>query len=1405
MTIVDRSSEKSDLESVGCKRSGSLNFPGGDGNGMDSGCSSWGSGGPSSSDTPRVKTGGCMGPTPGATVNSSSADRPKEQVVLTSGDGIALPQKVLFPAERLSLKWNQVHRIGSGLQNLGNTCFLNSALQCLTYTAPLTNYMLSREHSKTCHEPGFCMMCTMQNHITQVFANSGNVIKPIGVLNELKRIAKHFRFGSQEDAHEFLRYTVDAMQKSCLPLNKLDRQTQATSFIHQVFGGYLRSRVKCFNCKAVSDTFDPYLDVALEIKTAPSITKALEQFVKPEQLDGENAYRCAKCKKMVPASKRFTIHRSANVLTISLKRFANYNGGKIAKDVRYAECLDLRPFMSQSHGEPQVYALYAVLVHSGFSCHAGHYYCYVKASNGQWYQLNDSSVLVSDIRSVLNQQAYVLFYIRSPDLKNGGDYNHTCRTPGPLSQLSPRPILTPRVNIGPRHTSTGFIGPQLPPHMAKNIFHVNGNGSLRDYPSGSKPSTSSDNSMGNTSYSPLATSSSHPLNRPTGIPDPAKRQKLSFFIGQGKQIRPSSSSYAQPSSSSQSTSDMSTPRDPRINGTPAVNRNGRGASFLVPYGQESSEESDQEGGSGLGNGTAKPHVNGRKGETVYGPVPRVLTLKTNGIGNGQATIHRNGTNSFSKLSQNGHHNIKHPEKIHGNGHAMSPGLGSSMSNGAEAHHSGPSKEVHCTTPSQASTSQGLHSADIDSRLSLTPEKKAKTHSGPLPRHAPSTAAKPPSTLADVGAKPLTDALRESSSNPGVLFLQPTPRSLSTPVLSGPGLGATKDLGAPHRGSGEDVRETQNSPAVGLYGQPSSRDGRDQMYSSDREETGGLNSSDREETGGLNPSDREETGGLNPSDREETGGLNPSDREETGGLNPSDREETGGLNPSDREETGGLDPSDREETGGLDSSDREETGGLDSSDREETGGLDSSDREETGGLDSSDREEKGGLDSSDREEKGGLDSSNREEKGGLDSSDREEKGGLDSSDREEKGGLDSSDREEKGGLDSSDREEKGGLDSSDREEKGGLDSSDREEKGGLDSSDREEKGGLNSSDRDRDRLYSSERDKDGEGDRYHRDRSRERNRDHDSDHYRHRRDHRDRDHHRSYRDRSLSRDRHRNWESEAFLSQRRYHPRERDRDRCHHHYHHRTSKDRKRDRREHSHHSHPHREEPHGRSRWRDEGKERCYYPSQETPLPTPLSSSTKPSQSLPVLSPALVKRPEPHREERKDSSEECRAKKPKKKKSKDRERHRENRTFDVNSSDRAADGSSSSKHNKSRRYDTDTEDEKSGGEIHSTQSPEGHRDPNAPREGRRASSSDDERASKKRRYQDDGYDNSYPKKRHRADDNDRSFSSRDGSPTAAPQNASHCHFNDLTGNDLGQPNGNSHECSTSGLYNDLRQ
>ncbi|XP_066237515.1 ubiquitin carboxyl-terminal hydrolase 36 isoform X1 [Saccopteryx leptura] len=355
-----------------------------------------------------------------------------EHVYESSGDGVPAPQKVLFPVEQLSLKWERVYRVGAGLHNLGNTCFLNSTVQCLTYTPPLANYLLSKEHARNCRQGSFCMLCVMQNHIVQAFANSGNAIKPVSFIRDLRKIARHFRFGNQEDAHEFLRYTIDAMQKACLNgYAKLDRQTQATTLVHQIFGGYLRSRVKCSMCKSVSDTYDPYLDVALEIRQAANIVRALELFVKPDVLSGENAYMCAKCKRKVPASKRFTIHRTSNVLTLSLKRFANFSGGKITKDVGYPEFLNIRPYMSQSSGQPVMYGLYAILVHSGYSCHAGHYYCYVKASNGQWYQMNDSLVHSSNIKVVLNQQAYVLFYLRIPGSKKSleGSISRTGSSP----------------------------------------------------------------------------------------------------------------------------------------------------------------------------------------------------------------------------------------------------------------------------------------------------------------------------------------------------------------------------------------------------------------------------------------------------------------------------------------------------------------------------------------------------------------------------------------------------------------------------------------------------------------------------------------------------------------------------------------------------------------------------------------------------------------------------------------------------------------------------------------------------------------------------------------------------------------------------------------------------------------
>ncbi|XP_012501331.1 PREDICTED: ubiquitin carboxyl-terminal hydrolase 17-like protein 6 [Propithecus coquereli] len=319
------------------------------------------------------------------------------------------------PRDKLLLTWKRPYGVGAGLCNVGNTCYMNAALQCLTYTPPLANCMLSQEHSLTCRRQKFCMLCTMQDHITRALQHPGNVFKPSHAL------AAGFHRYKQEDAHEFLMFTVAAMKKACLSGQKpLDGHSEDTTLIHKIFGGYWRSQIKCLHCHGISDTFDPYMDIALDIEAAPSVSQALQHLVKPEHLDGENAYHCGSCLKKVPASKSLNLHTASKVLILVLKRFSDITGNKIAKEVQYPECLDMRPYMSQQKGGPLLYLLYAVLVHAGRSCESGHYFCYVKAGNGQWWKMDDAKVIACDISSVLSQQAYILFYIQKSELERDG-------------------------------------------------------------------------------------------------------------------------------------------------------------------------------------------------------------------------------------------------------------------------------------------------------------------------------------------------------------------------------------------------------------------------------------------------------------------------------------------------------------------------------------------------------------------------------------------------------------------------------------------------------------------------------------------------------------------------------------------------------------------------------------------------------------------------------------------------------------------------------------------------------------------------------------------------------------------------------------------------------------------------
>lgn len=353
------------------------------------------------------------------TLNSTETQRPGANPGLSSAlngkksDRSDIFENGLDPELSFTITFQ---RIGAGLENLGNTCFLNSVLQCLTYTEPLAAYLQRSKHQNSCHIAGFCALCAIQKHVSRALQSSGRILAPKDLVSNLRCISRNFRNFRQEDAHEYMVNLLESMHKCCLPSGVPSESPNAyeRSLVHKIFGGRLRSEVKCMQCSYSSHKFDPFLDLSLEIAKAESLQKALMNFTTAEQLDGgERQYQCQQCKQKVRALKRLTVHKAPYVLTIHLKRFRSYDPGKkIDTKVRFGPSLDLKPFVSGFYEGDLKYTLYGVLVHAGWSTRSGHYYCFVRTSKGMWYSLDDNRVVQVSEKTVLEQKAYILFYVR---------------------------------------------------------------------------------------------------------------------------------------------------------------------------------------------------------------------------------------------------------------------------------------------------------------------------------------------------------------------------------------------------------------------------------------------------------------------------------------------------------------------------------------------------------------------------------------------------------------------------------------------------------------------------------------------------------------------------------------------------------------------------------------------------------------------------------------------------------------------------------------------------------------------------------------------------------------------------------------------------------------------------------
>ncbi|XP_013409431.2 ubiquitin carboxyl-terminal hydrolase 24-like [Lingula anatina] len=310
-----------------------------------------------------------------------------------------------------------------GLKNGGATCYMNSVIQLLYMVPGIPEYILGIDDENLDEESVFYQ-------IQHVF---GNLMESKLQYNEPEKFWKVFKLWGQtvnireqQDAFDFFTALIDQLDEH---LKKIGRET----VFKRRFQGIFSDQKICRDCPHRYEREEAFYALNLTVKNT-TLQDSLDQFVKGELLEGENAYFCEKCGEKRDTVKRLCIKALPPLLCIQLKRFGyDWEANRALKFDDYFQfpwVLDMEPYTEQGMSKRESvvdlmaevpgedsdqpielpasplatkainYELVGVIVHSG-QANAGHYYSFIKdrrgnvmsnPNRGKWFKFNDTVV-----------------------------------------------------------------------------------------------------------------------------------------------------------------------------------------------------------------------------------------------------------------------------------------------------------------------------------------------------------------------------------------------------------------------------------------------------------------------------------------------------------------------------------------------------------------------------------------------------------------------------------------------------------------------------------------------------------------------------------------------------------------------------------------------------------------------------------------------------------------------------------------------------------------------------------------------------------------------------------------------------------------------------------------------------
>ena len=190
----------------------------------------------------------------------------------------------------------------AGLSNLGNTCFLNSAIQCLSHTECLTNHFIFDGYLADINVAnilgtGGKLANVYADLMKKMWFGISSSVRPTQLQREICRFAPYFSGRQQHDSQELLAFLIDGLHED---LNRVmekpyvgvteangrpDAEVAEEAWSHHLqrnkgvfvdhLQGQFKSTVACVVCHKASVTFDPFNCIQLELPLHQTATQCV--------------------------------------------------------------------------------------------------------------------------------------------------------------------------------------------------------------------------------------------------------------------------------------------------------------------------------------------------------------------------------------------------------------------------------------------------------------------------------------------------------------------------------------------------------------------------------------------------------------------------------------------------------------------------------------------------------------------------------------------------------------------------------------------------------------------------------------------------------------------------------------------------------------------------------------------------------------------------------------------------------------------------------------------------------------------------------------------------------------------------------------------------------------------------